>query len=78
MGGTQHRRLGVPALDSAFLKNTHERALVLGTGGSAAAIIWALRDVGIDVVAVSGRVEARKAGCMRARPWSATTNSTPR
>ena len=36
-----------------FLKNTHERALVLGTGGSAAAIIWALRDVGIDVVAVS-------------------------
>ena len=36
-----------------FLKNTHERALVLGTGGSAAAVIWALRDLGIDAVAVS-------------------------
>ena len=36
-----------------FLKNTHERALVLGTGGSAAAVIWALQDLGIDVVAVS-------------------------
>ena len=61
-----------------FLKNTHERALVLGTGGSAAAVIWALRDVGIDVVAVSGQAEARKAGCTQARLWSATTNSTPR
>ncbi len=36
-----------------FLKNTHERALVLGTGGSAAAVIWALQDLGIDAVAVS-------------------------
>ena len=36
-----------------FLKNTHERALVLGTGGSAAAVICALRDLGIDAVAVS-------------------------
>ncbi len=36
-----------------FLKNSHERALVLGTGGSGAAVTWALRDVGIDVLAVS-------------------------
>ena len=36
-----------------FLKNIHERALVLGTGGSAAAVIYALHNLGIDVVAVS-------------------------
>lgn len=36
-----------------FLKNIHERALVLGTGGSAAAVICALRDLGIEAVAVS-------------------------
>ena len=36
-----------------FLKNIHERALVLGTGGSAAAVICALRELGIEAVAVS-------------------------
>ena len=69
MGGAQHRRLGVQALHSAFLKNTHERALVLGTGGSAAAVIWALQDLGIDVVAVSrsGRSSEGKRPRRRAR-----------
>ena len=50
-----------------FLKNTHERALVLGTGGSAAAVIWALQDLGIDVVAVSSRPKlGRRTPCRRA------------
>ena len=36
-----------------FLANRHERALVLGTGGSAAAVHHVLSGLGIDTVAVS-------------------------
>ena len=36
-----------------FLEGHHDRALVLGTGGSSAAVVYALRDIGIDVTRVS-------------------------
>ena len=36
-----------------FLANRHERALVLGTGGSAAAVHFVLKELGIETVAVS-------------------------
>lgn len=36
-----------------FLDNTHERALVLGTGGGAKAAAYALKNIGIDVQFVS-------------------------
>lgn len=36
-----------------FLEGHHDRALVLGTGGASAAVIYALRDIGIDVTRVS-------------------------
>ena len=36
-----------------FLEGRHDRALVLGTGGSAAAVVHVLRDIGIAVTQVS-------------------------
>lgn len=36
-----------------FLTNRHERALILGTGGAAKAVIYALKQIGVDVVSVS-------------------------
>jgi len=36
-----------------FLEGHHDRALVLGTGGSSAAVVHVLRDIGIDVTRVS-------------------------
>ena len=36
-----------------FLEGRHDRALVLGTGGSAAAVVQILRDIGIAVTRVS-------------------------
>lgn len=41
-----------------FLTKHHERALVLGTGGSAAAVAWVLSKLGIDVVFVSRRPQS--------------------
>ncbi len=38
-----------------FLKGHHHRALVLGTGGSAAAVCHVLRNIGLDVIRVSRR-----------------------
>lgn len=36
-----------------FLTNRHERALILGTGGASKAVIFALKQIGIDVVLIS-------------------------
>ena len=36
-----------------FLEGHHDRALVLGTGGSSAAVVHVLRTIGIDVTRVS-------------------------
>lgn len=36
-----------------FLDNTHERALVLGTGGASKAVAYALNQIGVDVLTVS-------------------------
>lgn len=36
-----------------FLDNTHERALILGTGGASKAVAYALKNVGLDVHFVS-------------------------
>ena len=36
-----------------FLEGRHDRALVLGTGGSSAAVVHVLREIGLDVTRVS-------------------------
>jgi shikimate dehydrogenase len=44
-----------------FLMNRHERALVLGTGGSAAAVHHVLRNLGIETLSVSRSADSTKA-----------------
>ena len=36
-----------------FLTNQHERALLIGTGGSAKAVSWTLKNIGLDVFFIS-------------------------
>lgn len=36
-----------------FLTNRHERALILGTGGASKAVIYALKQIGVDTISVS-------------------------
>ena len=45
--------LGFRRAIAPFLKGHHHRALVLGTGGSAAAVCHVLREIGLDVTRVS-------------------------
>ena len=45
--------LGFRQSIAPFLEGHHDRALVLGTGGSSAAVVYALREIGIKVTRVS-------------------------
>lgn len=51
-----------------FLANRHERALVLGTGGSAAAVHHVLNELGIDTIAVSRTGDSTKSTRALGRP----------
>ncbi len=43
-----------------FLTSAHERALILGSGGAAAAIRYALTDLGIDCITISRQPQGEK------------------
>ena len=51
-----------------FLANRHERALVLGTGGSAAAVHFVLKELGIETVAVSRNGSSNNDETFKQRP----------
>ena len=51
-----------------FLSKHHERALVLGTGGSAAAVHHVLASLGIDAVGVSRNGDSKQHQQFRGRP----------
>jgi shikimate dehydrogenase len=40
-----------------FLTNEHERAIILGTGGASKAVAYVLKNIGLDVLRISRRLE---------------------
>lgn len=45
-----------------FLKNTHHRALILGNGGAAKAVIYVLKNLGIDYLIITRHPENNELG----------------
>ena len=45
-----------------FIKSTHERALILGTGGSSRAVEYVLKNLGIDILFISRNPKVNQLG----------------